>query len=147
MNNEKLQRGERVLYNGKIYYFQPNGSSCYLYRRKKDVGIRDLAACTAAKTSVSRPVKRETAAFTQYKKPKADERIDAELDVAELTEELANMVIDVRNLEIKVERYSDELTQKKDELYKLSTLLIAETQGKADPVIEKLSSDFDGRDT
>jgi hypothetical protein len=34
----KFKRGEIVFYQNKLFYFQPNGSSCYLYEKLEDVG-------------------------------------------------------------------------------------------------------------
>ncbi len=34
---DSVSTGDRVKYGQEIYYFQPHGSSCYLYRRKEDV--------------------------------------------------------------------------------------------------------------
>ena len=43
------QRGELVGYNGKPYYFQPYGTSCFLYERPEHVGCRDLSTAAVSR--------------------------------------------------------------------------------------------------
>lgn len=45
-------RGDIVQYAGKAYYFQPNGSTCYLYNHKEDIGKTELAVHTVARWKV-----------------------------------------------------------------------------------------------
>lgn len=54
MPSYKLIRGDLVLYKGGIYYFQPNGSSCYLYKNKEDVGDISKKIYAPRKTSVEK---------------------------------------------------------------------------------------------
>ena len=43
------QSGELVGYNGKPYYFQPYGTSCFLYERPEHVGYPDLSQTAASR--------------------------------------------------------------------------------------------------
>lgn len=52
MEEQELKRGDLVEYEGKHYYFQPNGTSCYLYERLEDVGNKDKKVRSPAKKSV-----------------------------------------------------------------------------------------------
>ena len=51
---EPLKRGDLVEYEGKLYYFQPNGNSCFLYERLEDVGNKEKKVRSPAKKSVRR---------------------------------------------------------------------------------------------
>ena len=48
-------RGDLVCYLGNIYYFQPNGASCYLYASRDNIGFTDDADHTPATTSLVQP--------------------------------------------------------------------------------------------
>jgi hypothetical protein len=50
-----LARGDLVMYKDEPFFFQPNGTACYLYRREEDIGKKDLATYTAARTAVRLP--------------------------------------------------------------------------------------------
>lgn len=47
-----LRRGDLVEYNGKPYYFQPNGGSCYLYEKPEHVGNTSRKVASPSKASV-----------------------------------------------------------------------------------------------
>lgn len=49
-------RGDLVSYEGNYYFFQPNGSSCYLYKRACDVGEKHLAEYSPTKAKVRKVV-------------------------------------------------------------------------------------------
>jgi hypothetical protein len=55
-----LRRGELVVYNGVLYFFQPNGTSCYLYAKLEEVGKRELARAAPNMKSVRKPTLAET---------------------------------------------------------------------------------------
>lgn len=41
---DRYQKGDLVYYAGDYYWCQPLQFSCYLYRKKEDLGLRHLAA-------------------------------------------------------------------------------------------------------
>ena len=45
--NDVLIKGDKVLYNDTIYYYQPNGSYCYLYEKAEDIGNMYNKSCAA----------------------------------------------------------------------------------------------------
>ena len=49
-----LKRGDAVVYNGHLYYFQPNGSSCFLYEKLEDVGKKEKKVFSPSKAKVQR---------------------------------------------------------------------------------------------
>ena len=50
--SQALKLGDPVVYEGRVNYFQPNGSSCYLYDRPEDVGDKSKKRGSPSKTSV-----------------------------------------------------------------------------------------------
>jgi hypothetical protein len=48
-----IKRGDRVRYGSRIYYFQPNGTSCYLYLAKEDVGTLKAAVFAPRREKVT----------------------------------------------------------------------------------------------
>jgi len=46
MTSRCLQRGDPCVYEGRLYYFQANGTCCYLYTERQNIGIRSKRACT-----------------------------------------------------------------------------------------------------
>ena len=50
----KIVRGDLVLYKGQVYYYQPNGSNCYLYKNKQDIGNTSKKSYAPQKTSVTK---------------------------------------------------------------------------------------------
>lgn len=54
MSTSSLVRGDQVYYKGKIYWFQPNGSSCYLYENEVDIGYPSRKVFAPRKTSVTK---------------------------------------------------------------------------------------------
>lgn len=55
-----LIRGDLVDYGGKLYYYQPNGSSCYLYANEEDIGDASKKVCSPAKKFVKKCVSWDT---------------------------------------------------------------------------------------
>lgn len=49
------RQGDLVWYAGCSLYFQPNGTSCYLYAHESDVGRTERAVFMPARTSVIFP--------------------------------------------------------------------------------------------
>jgi len=66
--------GDLVSYKGGVFYFQPNGSSCYLYKNRDDIGNRDLAAYTPARRSIKKPTPAEIAAHVRPAQPRQSPR-------------------------------------------------------------------------
>lgn len=54
-------RGDLVSYGGEVLYFQSNGSSCYLYKRREDVGRPSLAVYSPSSRCVTKPTEYEMA--------------------------------------------------------------------------------------
>ena len=52
MSSANPKRGDLVCWRGNVYVFQPNGSSCYLYSDRSNLGHRELAVATPAKRNV-----------------------------------------------------------------------------------------------
>jgi hypothetical protein len=52
MSETGPRRGDLVVYNNILYFFQPNGTSCYLYAKQEEVGKRSLALHTPTTKSV-----------------------------------------------------------------------------------------------
>jgi hypothetical protein len=48
-------RGDLVLFMNDVLYFQPNGSSCFLYKRRQDIGRRELAVYSPARSCIRKP--------------------------------------------------------------------------------------------
>lgn len=57
-------RGDVVVFKGNTFFFQPNGTACYLYATATDVGHTERAVHTAARTAIRAPTWREQLAFT-----------------------------------------------------------------------------------
>jgi hypothetical protein len=60
MSEAGPRRGELVVYNGVLYFFQPNGTSCYLYVASDEVGKRELALYSPNMKSVRKATEAET---------------------------------------------------------------------------------------
>jgi hypothetical protein len=60
MSEAGPRRGELVVYNGVLYFFQPNGTSCYLYVASEEVGKRELALHSPNMKSVRKATEAET---------------------------------------------------------------------------------------
>lgn len=56
---EGLQRGDAVVYKGRVLYYQPNGSSCHLYECPQEVGHPSKRVASPAKTSVRKATPEE----------------------------------------------------------------------------------------
>jgi hypothetical protein len=65
MSEAGPRRGELVVYNGVLYFFQPNGTSCYLYGKLDEVGKRELALHAPNMKSVRKPTVAETLLVSQ----------------------------------------------------------------------------------
>jgi hypothetical protein len=59
----KPKYGDVVLYRGQPYYFTPNGSSCYLYERREQVGITDRALWCPSRKCIEKPDPRTVEKF------------------------------------------------------------------------------------
>ena len=57
------KRGQLVSYIGNIYYFQYNGSSCYLYEKQHSIGITHAAAWCPSRKSLVQPTAQDVDAF------------------------------------------------------------------------------------
>jgi hypothetical protein len=53
---ELVARGDLVMYKDEPFFFQPNGTTCYLYRREEDVGNKELAVYAVTRTAVRLPI-------------------------------------------------------------------------------------------
>lgn len=51
------KRGDVVEYKGTLYFFQPNGTSCNLYKYRDRVGFIAQRVCDASRRSITRPDK------------------------------------------------------------------------------------------
>jgi hypothetical protein len=51
--NMSFRRGDKVEYEGVPYFFQPNGSSCYLYVQEEDIGFTERAKVQPSILSIS----------------------------------------------------------------------------------------------
>lgn len=60
MSEAGPRRGELVVYKDVLYFFQPNGTSCYLYAKGEEVGKRELALHMPNMKSVRKPTLAET---------------------------------------------------------------------------------------
>ena len=49
------RRGDLVSFLNDVLYFQPNGSSCYLYKRRQDIGKTSLAKYSPARECIRKP--------------------------------------------------------------------------------------------
>jgi hypothetical protein len=88
------KRGDRVLYGGDEYYFQPNGRECYLFAREEDIGNPSRA--------IHRPSKRCLSAPQTKARPKASPRNEVLI---------APESIDVKGLEDTFSRLSTSLDE------------------------------------
>lgn len=61
-------RGRLASYRGSLYYFQPNGSSCYLYEFAEDFGERQRAAFTLAPWNLEEPTHEQLEKFKEQQK-------------------------------------------------------------------------------
>lgn len=55
MSDSWPHRGCLVFYAMRLWYFQPNGPSCYLYREREHLGNYPLAAHHVRRTNVAPP--------------------------------------------------------------------------------------------
>lgn len=62
------KRGDVVAYNNYLYFFQPNGTACYLYLQSDDIGIEAKRVLTPRRTAVSRPDPTQCEAFLEKDK-------------------------------------------------------------------------------
>ena len=81
-------RGDLVVYQNDLYYFQPNGTSCYLYHRRSDIGQTHLAAFKPSLYSLRKPSAADIAKKVQIT-TKASESPRDPIDV--LTEKVLEM--------------------------------------------------------
>lgn len=51
----KFKRGDIVSYKGELYFFQPNGTQCYLYEYYDEVGFWIMAKHKPSRKSVVKP--------------------------------------------------------------------------------------------
>jgi hypothetical protein len=58
-----LQRGDIVVYEKECYYYQPNGTACYLYTHPWDIGNVQLAAKTPSIKKVRKATRIEALAY------------------------------------------------------------------------------------
>lgn len=65
-------RGSKVLYRGRVYYFQPNGLSSYLYDRPEDVGHPNRAAYRPGLKQLGVPSAKDIEDFFKYPRPLRD---------------------------------------------------------------------------
>lgn len=56
-------RGSIVKFRGKLYYFQPNGTACYLYRYESNIGRPERACHRPGRLNVLKPTDSEIAKF------------------------------------------------------------------------------------
>lgn len=42
-SSQRMKRGDVVRYREKLYFFQGNGNTCYLYEQKKEIGMTKRA--------------------------------------------------------------------------------------------------------
>lgn len=49
------KRGDVVKYRGRLYFFQSNGTSCYLYEYRDIVGLVARSSCQTSRANISRP--------------------------------------------------------------------------------------------
>jgi hypothetical protein len=70
--------GSLVLYKGKVWYFQPNGTSCYLYRDADSLGIVPSADFKTARISISKPKARDVLAFREAERRRLEAKMQAE---------------------------------------------------------------------
>ena len=50
----ELKRCDPVVYMDAVYYFQPDGNACYLYKHQEDVGCISLAKYHTQRSSIRR---------------------------------------------------------------------------------------------
>ena len=53
MSAANAKRGDRVRYRNELYYFQPNGSACYLFTKEEDLGDISKAAYAPRRDQVT----------------------------------------------------------------------------------------------
>ena len=53
MSAANAKRGDRVRYHNALYYFQPNGSACYLFTKEEDLGDISKAAYAPRRDQVT----------------------------------------------------------------------------------------------
>ncbi len=56
-------RGSLVAYKDELYYFQPNGTSCYLFASLANMGIAGAHVHAVARASIREPTKADIDAF------------------------------------------------------------------------------------
>lgn len=75
-----LVRGDKVEYNMKVYYFQPNGNSCYLYEKEEDIGDKLKRVCSPQKIRVKKVVEKSLfgSATTKVESQPKNKLVDTE---------------------------------------------------------------------
>lgn len=58
-----LKRGDVVKYDGQFYFFQPNGTSSYLYRYYEEIGSKGRAARRPPRWNVVKASPKEAEAY------------------------------------------------------------------------------------
>ena len=64
-----FKRGDLVCYRSKVYYYQPNGQSGYLYDHKKDIGNTNRVAFNVGCKQLSKPTQKDIEYFNKETRP------------------------------------------------------------------------------
>ncbi len=64
-----FQRGDLVCYRSKVYYYQPNGQSGYLYDHKKDLGNPNRATFNIGFKQLCNPTQKDIEYFNKESRP------------------------------------------------------------------------------
>jgi len=56
--------GDLVFYRNDIYYFEPAGNTCYLYKKRDDIGNKKLASHAPSRRSIRKPTRNEMERLT-----------------------------------------------------------------------------------
>lgn len=95
------KRGDVVKYRDRFYFFQPNGTSSFLYRYQEEIGAKGRAVLRPARWTVRVASNEEAIRYKRYhlkvplqmgkstkpsKAPKSSKRVKSSGDIPEVTE-------------------------------------------------------------
>lgn len=63
---ERPRRGDVVKWKDHYYFFQPNGTSCFLYRYQEEIGAPERARGRPARNRVVKASPRATEAYRRF---------------------------------------------------------------------------------